>query len=255
MRASALEFRLRYLFHAIVFSLGFVAPWDRLLPRDGPLAPTQSTWLSLASAAARQGWLPFATATVVLLLAGILTASAGAALRTWASAFLGAFIVQDGAMHGNTVVADGPYRHLRNPLYLGTWLHALALALLMPPTGALFTILAIAVIQARLIAAEEPFLAATLGPPYAAYRAAVPRIVPALTPRIPAGGARPRWPQAAAGELYMIGVALAFATLGWRYNAYLLMQAVVISFGLSLVARAFIPAPAKSDRPAIDPGK
>lgn len=252
MRASPFEFRHRYLLHTILFALGFVSPWDRLLPRD---TPTQSTWLSLASTLARQGWLPFASATILILLIGILAAATAAALRTWASAYLGASIVQDAALHGTTVVAAGPYRHLRNPLYLGTWLHALALALLMPPTGAIFTVLAIALLQARLIAAEEPFLTTTLGAPYAAYRAAVPRILPTLTPGIPASTARPRWPQAALGELYMIGVALAFALLGWRYNARLLTQCVLVCFGLSLVARALLtPGAAQTERPAIQPG-
>ena len=44
------------------------------------------------------------------------------------------------ALGGEGVVADGPYRHMRNPLYLGAWVHTLALALLMPASGALFTV-------------------------------------------------------------------------------------------------------------------
>lgn len=254
MRASALEFRLRYLIHGIVFMLGFLSPWDRLLPPDGPLAPTQSTWLSLAAGLSRSGLLSFATATVALLIFGILLAGVAAALRTWASAYLGASIVKDGSMHGRAVVADGPYRHLRNPLYLGTWLHALAVALLMPPTGALFTIIVIAVLQVRLIAGEETFLTANLGAPYLAFCVAVPRLVPSLRPAIPSAGARPHWLQAALGELYMIGVALTFAFAGWRYNAHLLTQGLVVSLGLSLVARAFLPAAHPAERPAPQPG-
>ncbi len=61
-------------------------------------------------------------------------------------------------MHGEVVVAAGPYRRLRNPLYLGTFIHTFALALLMPPTGAIFCIIAVFLFQLRLIAGEEYFL-------------------------------------------------------------------------------------------------
>jgi hypothetical protein len=35
-------------------------------------------------------------------------------------------------------------------------------------------------------------------------------------------------------------VAVTFALLGWRYNASLLIQGVVVSVGVSIVTRAFI---------------
>jgi len=34
---------------------------------------------------------------------------------------------------------------------------------------------------------------------------------------------------------------VAFVVVGWRYNAQLVLQGVVMAFGLSLVARAFVP--------------
>ena len=58
---------------------------------------------------------------------------------------------------GSGMLQDGPFRYVRNPLYLGTFLHTLALALLMPLSGAIFCIVAIGVLQLRLIFAEEPF--------------------------------------------------------------------------------------------------
>ena len=72
------------------------------------------------------------------------------------------------------ILEDGPYRYLRNPLYLGTFLHAVALSLLMSRSGAVFTIVAIGVMQLRLIFGEEAFLTRTLGAPYQAYCARVP---------------------------------------------------------------------------------
>jgi protein-S-isoprenylcysteine O-methyltransferase Ste14 len=236
MKASPLEFRYRFLIHAIVYCLGFAAPWNYWLHLD-----SIRTWQFLAAWPARNGWLSFSTSTIAVLVLGILFAFAGAFIRTWGTAYLTPSIVQDGAMHGEGIIAAGPYRYLRNPLYLGTFLHTFALALLMPPSGALFCILAIGVEQLRLINGEEPFLAAKLGEPYLAYSAKVPRIIPALTPRIPASALQPNWPSAFLGEIYMWGVFVSFAALGWRYNSFLIIKGVIISFGISLIARAFIP--------------
>ena len=144
-------------------------------------------------------------------------------------------------MHGEAIVAAGPYRHLRNPLYLGTLIHTFALALLMPPSGAIFSIVAIVLFELRLIAGEESFLATKLGEPYLAYCAKVPRLIPAISPRVPASTLQPNWLLAFFGEIYMWGVVVSFAILGWRYNSILIIKGVLISLGLSLIVRAFIP--------------
>jgi protein-S-isoprenylcysteine O-methyltransferase Ste14 len=236
MKATPLEFRFRFLILAVIYLLGFVAPWNYWLHLD-----TIRTWQLLAAWPARSGWISFSAATILVLLLGILCALAGAILRTWAAAYLGTSIVQDKAMHGSSVVAAGPYRHLRNPLYLGTFFHTFALALLMPPSGAIFCILAIAFIQLRLINAEESFLAAKLGEPYLAYCARVPRLFPSLTARVPASTTKPTWLKAFLSEIYMWGVFVSFAVLGWRYNSVLIIKGVLISLGISLIIRAFLP--------------
>lgn len=253
MTASAFEFRIRMLLHAVIYVLGFWAPWNLLIPLDPP-GPNAHVWgllaanLSMLAFPASAGGIT--TAFNLLLCVAILFAAAGAGLRTWGSAYLGAGVVQDGAMHTAlsptpfagpptaAIVEDGPYRYVRNPLYLGTFLHTLALALLMPRSGAIFAIVAVAVLQVRLILGEEAFLSAQLGDVYAAYCGLVPRILPALSTRIVASGKRAHWGQAFLGEIYMWGVAFSLAFFGWRYNAKLLLQAVVISFGVSLVVRA-----------------
>jgi protein-S-isoprenylcysteine O-methyltransferase Ste14 len=249
MKATALEFRLRYLIHLVIYLLGFTAPWDRFLHLDAG----RSTWLLLAAWPARNHWLTFSAATVALLLIGALCALAAAMLRTCGSAYLGASIVKSPAMHGDGVLAAGPYRYLRNPLYLGTFIHTLALALLMPPSGAIFCILATAFLQLRLIAGEEAFLATQLGEPYLAYCAKVPRLFPAITAKVSASASNPTWPTAFLGEIYFWGVAISFAIVGWRYNAFLIIQGVIISLGISLIARVFIPqtiSKPQSDEPA-----
>lgn len=187
--------------------------------------------------------MSFSASTNAVLLLGILFALAGAALRTWAAAYMGSGVVHDSSMHSDRVVAAGPYCYMRNPLYLGTFLHTFALALLMMPSGALFTIIIIGLLQLRLMLSEEAFLTAKLGEPYRAYCSAVPRIVPSLRARVPQSAAQPAWGVALVGEIYMWGVVASFIAFGWKYNAFLIIQGVVVSLGVSLVARAFIPKP------------
>ena len=254
-KSSALEFRFRYWIHAVIFALGFWAPWNSIRPAGSldVAAANTHTWGVLAAALAPylgpQGDpMNIVTAFNVLLSAAILFAVAGAFLRTWGTAYLSTGVVESGAMHtassgGGGVVEDGPYRHLRNPLYLGTFLHAFALSLLMSRSGAVFTIVAIGVMQLRLIFGEEAFLTRSLGAPYQAYCARVPRLLPSLRPRIAAAGREAHWLQAFAGELYFWGVALSFAFLGWAYATPRLIQAVIISFGVALLVRAFTPKP------------
>ena len=237
MKATALEFRLRYPIHLLIFFLGFTAPWDIRLHLD-----SIRTWQFLAAWPARSGWISFSASTIAVLAFGIACAFIGAALRTWGSAYLGASIVKDRAMHGERVVAAGPYRYMRNPLYLGIFIHILALSLLMPTSGAVFTIVLVGFFEMRLILREEAFLAASLGEPYLAYCAKVPRIVPTLTPRVPGSDVRPHWGSSFLGEVYFWGAFLSFAALGWRYNSVLIGQGVLVSLGVSIIARAFIPA-------------
>ena len=236
MKATSFEFRFRFFILAAIYFLGFTAPWNYWLHLD-----SIRTWQLVASWPARSGWLTFRTATIVVLLIGTVCALLGALLRTWGTAYLSPSVVQDGAMHGEGIIAAGPFRYVRNPLYVGNFIHTLALALLMPPSGAIFCILAISIFQLRLIAGEESFLTTKLGEAYTAYRAKVPRLVPALAPRVHASTNRPQWLTAFLGEIYMWGVVVSFAILGWRYNSILLIKGVLISLGLSLIVRAFLP--------------
>ena len=211
MKASPLEFRFRFLILAIIYVLGFVAPWNYALHLD-----TIRTWQLLAAWVYRAGWMSFSSATIAILVLGIVVAFVAALLRTWGSAYLGISVVQSGGLRGDEVVAAGPYRWVRNPLYIGTFLLTLVLALLMPPSGAVFCIVGVGLFQLRLIGAEEAFLSARLGGPYLAYRARVPSLLPALRPRLAASEVRPAWVSAVVGEIYMWGVVAAFAVAGWR---------------------------------------
>jgi protein-S-isoprenylcysteine O-methyltransferase Ste14 len=117
-----------------------------------------------------------------LVLAGLLLAWLGLALRVWAIAVLGRSFrttVEVGA--GQDLVARGPYRWVRHPSYTGllmtaagfglacdTW-PGLALCLLLPLIALL-----------RRIRVEETVLVATIGQPYRAYQDRTKRLIPGL---------------------------------------------------------------------------
>jgi protein-S-isoprenylcysteine O-methyltransferase Ste14 len=238
LKASALEFRQRLWIFLAIYILGFVAPWDFALHLDGT-GPNAHVWAGLALLLSRNGAMTIGAAFNAVLIAGIVCAGLGAWMRTWGSAYLSVDVMSDSNLRGDGVVADGPYRYVRNPLYLGNWIDALALAMLMPASGAIFTLVLLTVFQLRLILGEEAFLREKLGEPYGAYCAQVPRLMPALRPRVAASGARPQWLRAAVAENFMWGVTASFAVLGWRYDAELLIQCVLVWLGVSLIVRGF----------------
>jgi protein-S-isoprenylcysteine O-methyltransferase Ste14 len=251
MQATHFEYRFRFAIHAILYILGFTAPWLFLHSLAGvPGFTTSSTWLVLSSLFARQGWLSFDAATIALLVIALLLTGLGAWLRVWGSAYVGSSIVKSPTMHGEVMLADGPYRRMRNPLYLGTLLHTLGVTILMPPSGALFAVVLLWIFQVRLALAEEPFLAARFGQPYLDYKAAVPRFLPSPKPQIAAAGAQPHWLQAMLGETYFVAVFVVLAIFGWSFNAQPLRQGLIVSVGLTLVMRAFLPR-ARQDAPAV----
>jgi protein-S-isoprenylcysteine O-methyltransferase Ste14 len=235
MKASAFEFRIRFWILLALYTLGFTAPWNFALHLDGA-GPNTHVWGRLAILLSRAG-LNIDAAFNLVLAAGILFAFAGAWLRTWASAYLGPEVMRDRSLRGDAVVADGPYRNVRNPLYLGLWLNLIALALLMPPSGAIFALTLVAAFQLRLVLAEEAFLTAKLGDAYTAYCARVPRLFPAFRAQIAPSGAHPQWAQAALAEIFLWGVVVSYAAFGWRYDAHLLIQCVLVSLGAALVSR------------------
>ncbi|WP_263410975.1 methyltransferase family protein [Terriglobus tenax] len=236
LRATALEYRLRYLIHTVIYVVGFTAPWAKGWMNFG----RQAVWVELSGGLMKGAGMGFAASTHLVLGLATLLAIAGAWLRTWGTAYIGAGVVQDGAMHGDRVLADGPYRYTRNPLYLGTILHTLAIAVLMQPLAALVVLVLITGFQFRLIFREEAFLTAQRGEAYTRYLAAVPRLFPSLRPGVAAGGASPVWGQAVLNEIYFLGVAASFLLLGWQWDAWLILRGILISLGASIVARAFL---------------
>jgi protein-S-isoprenylcysteine O-methyltransferase Ste14 len=237
MNAAALAFRFRVIIFVSFYLLGFFQPWDFRSGSRGTL------WLAASALVARTGWVGLGTATLLVTVVALACLVVGSILRVWGTAYLGSGVMRGAGMQGERFVAAGPYRYVRNPLYLGAWLLAIGVCILMPPSGALFFVLAFSLFVLFLISAEERFLSSTSGDVYQQYLRRVPR----LLPRIAAGGlaspVRPHWGAAFLDETYPVGFTLCFAILAWRYNARILIQCVLICYGVSLVVRALTKRP------------
>jgi protein-S-isoprenylcysteine O-methyltransferase Ste14 len=236
MRASAIEFRLRLLIITAIVVLGFWAPWIG----EADLGKRISLLEWLALEASRTGILRFTYATPALIVLAGLIGLIGAVLRVWGTAYLGYLTVNNSQMLAGCVMADGPYRYMRNPLYVGALFAMAATAFVMPPSGALVAVVLLTVFYLRLTLGEEAFLSATLGQPYRDYLTAVPRFFPRLRSCLPAAGNKPHWLTALFTEIYPIGVFFTLGVLAWRYDHELMLEGIFWSFIISLLARGLM---------------
>jgi protein-S-isoprenylcysteine O-methyltransferase Ste14 len=168
---------------------------------------------------------------VIFGMAALLVA-ASAMMRTWATAYLQSDVVQDSKFRTEALVADGPYHHVRNPLYFSNVLMTFSMALLASRTGWFVMVVGMVMFQYRLIGREELELSRTLGESYQAYCKAVPRLWPSIRPRVPAGDLKPHWKQAWLAEAFFF----------WGFAAAMVCFAVTLNpgyafaiFGISII--------------------
>ena len=96
---------------------------------------------------------------------------------------------------------------------------------------------------------RKAFLADELGTPYQEYQRAVPRLVPRLRSSLPRTRGKPQWLRAVLSEFGPIGVFLALAVFSWSYDIQLMEKVILVCFGVSLVARAFMLGAGKQATP------
>jgi protein-S-isoprenylcysteine O-methyltransferase Ste14 len=183
---------------------------------------------ALADLLTRAGGNAHAMQTLIYS-AGAAAVVAAAALRTWAAAYMSSSVVHDERVRDHRLVADGPYRYLRNPLYLGMILVAVGIGLAASRSGFVLMAVAISFFQYRLTRREESALLATQGESYRRYLAAVPRMLPSLWPRVAASGAMPEWWQAFRGELFMWAYAATCVVFAATGNTRLLMYGCIVA--------------------------
>jgi len=212
MRATEIEFKQRFLFIGGIFFVGFA-----LYRVDG--VNVVQRVLDLIAPTLGDGGQRSLMHGIFLGGAGL--GALGALLRTWATAYLRAEVVHDHSLHSDRLVADGPYRHVRNPLYTGLMLLVVGIAPLASALGALWMIVAQAVFVARLAGREEQALLAEHGESFRRYLQAVPRFVPALRPRVPAAGARPQWGRALLGETFLWAMVAGLVVFAFSLDLHL----------------------------------
>jgi len=132
-----------------------------------------------------------------------------ALIRTWASSYLHASVVYASQVKSESLVADGPYRRVRNPLYFANVLMIIAMGSMMSRLGFLAAVIAMVVFCYRLILREEAELQASQGQPYLAYCKAVPRLWPSLWPRVASSGRQAKWSEGFKAESWYWGIAAA----------------------------------------------
>jgi protein-S-isoprenylcysteine O-methyltransferase Ste14 len=97
---------------------------------------------------------PQISARVVFLI-GAFVVALGGFIRAWAAAYLRAEVVQDPSVRTERLVADGPFRYTRNPLYLGLLIGVFGAGPLFSRTGWMVQMILAIVFCYRLIRREE----------------------------------------------------------------------------------------------------
>jgi len=237
MRATKFEFSQRFWIFGVIFWLGFACySFDHVnagVALLGAHVPSTSTQITATVAGVKflfpmtyemfgldpnsdrgRGKLHIVFGLAALLLAG------AAMMRTWATAYLRTDVVEDPKLRTEKLVAEGPYRHVRNPLYFANVLMSLSFGLMASRIGWIFIVVAMIVFTYRLIGREELELTATQGASYQQYLKTVPRLWPALSPRVASGSLKPRWKQAWLAEAFFF----------WGFAAALACFAITLDF-------------------------
>ena len=208
-RASEFEFRYRFFFIGGIFWLGFSLYF---LDKTNVSFSTARMILG-KTASANSPQLDRYTQVIIGL--GALIAALAALIRSWAEAYLHSSVVHDMELHSDRLVADGPYRHVRNPLYLGNILLAVGMGTMASRAGFFVLAAGMTLLCYRLILREEAGLLESHGESYRGYFQSVPRLWPSLRPRVPAGARRPNWLDGFLGETFMWAFAIAIAVFAW----------------------------------------
>ena len=154
---------------------------------------------------------------------------------------MGAKVVQDKQLHTDQLVGDGPFRRTRNPLYFGNLLMILGLGIMVGALACLTVTVGMWILLTLFIQDEEAGLEEMQGEPYRAYRAAVPRMLPALRAHIPASGDQPHWAHGICGEsfpwVFVVATAGYAVTLDPAWYRLRLLWGTLVAVPLFMWAR------------------
>ncbi|PIX00071.1 MAG: isoprenylcysteine carboxylmethyltransferase family protein, partial [Ignavibacteria bacterium CG_4_8_14_3_um_filter_37_9] len=127
---------------------------------------------------------------------GLLIAVCGELIRLWAVSWAGSETRTTGKVGGTYLVINGPYAHVRNPLYVGNILIYFGLGIMSFALFPYLQIIALAFFiyqYYEIIKEEEGFLREKFGNDFDEYYKNVPRIFPRLTPYRKEGVEQPEY--------------------------------------------------------------
>jgi len=162
-----------------------------------------------------------------LYAAAALLAAVGAILLTWSTAYRSPGATND----RNAFSIAGPFRYVRNPQYLSYFLLVLALGAFQSRLGFPLMLGAETILLLRLVAREERRLEQQYGDRFRIYAQRVPRLLPALRPRIEADDQLPQWRQALWEQTFQWGFVASLLAF-----AFTLSDPVGYAFGLATLA-------------------
>jgi protein-S-isoprenylcysteine O-methyltransferase Ste14 len=229
LAASNFEFKYRFWIFGALFCFAF----------SSYSIDHQNTGAALVEWSARLRGATAANVDYHLIFAiGALFCLAAALLRTWATAYLNPEVMVDMQMHTTRLVADGPYRYVRNPLYLGNILLGIGFGMMASRIGFVILVAGMIIFDYRLILREEAGIVSSQGDSYLAYCASVPRLLPALRPKLPSAGGVPNWADGFLGEAFMWVLAASVASFAITLNQtvfFIVLGAAYVVYAICLV--------------------
>jgi protein-S-isoprenylcysteine O-methyltransferase Ste14 len=159
--------------------------------------------------------------------------------RLSGTAYLRGDVVFAANVQRDRLIVDGPFRYVRNPLYLGNVLMALGIGLYAPPLGFAIIVFGNTLLVVMLAREEAKQLAAQYGADYAIYRAAVPAFLPRLTPAAfpSAGTIKPHLRSALMAESFTLTMGIALVPIAVAGRAGCIPAAIIffVAMGLFVV--------------------
>lgn len=161
------SFRYYRLYYTIFSALSFFAVlWYQLV---------------LSSPYLYQPFLLSTAAGIIIALSGIIIMAV--CIRKYFGRLSGLQTLFIDEVHtGNKLIITGIHRHVRHPLYLGTFLFIWGLFILIPHTSLLISNFIITVYTLIGIGLEEKKLVREFGEAYRVYQKEVPKLVPVFKP-------------------------------------------------------------------------
>jgi protein-S-isoprenylcysteine O-methyltransferase Ste14 len=192
--ASRFEFQHRTWFIFGIFCVGLSCYWFDPQNSGVVLARVLHSHVPLFQA------LSLRSSIRLVFLIGAFVVTLGGLIRAWGAAYLRPDVVHDSSVRTERLVADGPFRYTRNPLYLGLLGGVFGAGLLCSRTGWLVQMILASFFCYRLIRREEAHLVLGQGERFVTYFQSVPRLFPVLKARVPASGALPHWQEGFAAQ-------------------------------------------------------